>query len=248
MDLFSKDTKFLPIALPQEKGYDYKWNDAMAMFEINVPNGKILYHPNYFDQATSDYYLKQLLANSNGLDPLKTDWRSFEKEKLNDINFLNVDWNHDKIKMFGKEVFIPRYSAWHGDHDKQYTYSGLTLIPKPWNSVLTEIKQKTEIPANTAFNSVLLNWYRDGTDHMGWHTDDEKELGKNPIIGSVNFGATRIFRIRRKDNHAIKISFPMSHGTVLIMLGELQHYWQHTVPKEKKVNNTRINLTFRTIQ
>ena len=75
MDLFSQDTNFLPIALPSAEGYDYQWNDVIEMFEINAPNGKILYHPNYFDQATSDYYLKQLLANSNGLDPLITDWR-----------------------------------------------------------------------------------------------------------------------------------------------------------------------------
>jgi alkylated DNA repair dioxygenase AlkB len=150
--------------------------------------------------------------------------------------------------MYGKDVFLPRYSAWHGDSDKPYTYSGLTLSPKPWNTALLEIKKKIETPANTAFNSVLLNWYRDGSDHIGWHTDAEKELGKNPIIGSVNFGATRTFQIRRIDNNADKINFPLSHGTVLIMMGELQHFWQHAVPKEKKINSTRINLTFRTIK
>jgi len=95
---------------------------------------------------------------------------------------------------------------------------------------------------------VLLNWYRDGSDHIGWHTDAEKELGRNPIIGSVNFGATRTFQIRRIDNHDDKINFPLSHGSVLIMMGELQHFWQHAVPKEKKLNGARINLTFRTIK
>ncbi len=248
MDLFSNDNNFLPIALPSKTGYDYRWLESIRMFEINIPNGKLLYNANYFDKLASDNYLKHMLVNSNSLEPLKTDWRLFEKEKLNEINFLNIGWNHDSLKMYGKDVFLPRYSAWHGDSDKLYTYSGLTLSPKPWDTALLEIKKKIEIPAITEFNSVLLNWYRDGSDYMGWHTDAERELGKSPIIGSVNFGATRTFQIRRKDNNAEKISFPLSHGTVLIMMGELQHFWQHAVPKEKKINTTRINLTFRTIK
>jgi len=248
MDLFSNDNNFLPIALPNTIGYDYRWIDSIRMFEINIPNGKVLYNPNYFDKRTSDNYLKHLLANSNNIEPLRTDWRLFEKEKLNEIKFVNIGWHHDSIKMYGKDVFLPRYSAWHGDSDKPYTYSGLTLTPKPWDTALLEIKKKIEIPAITEFNSVLLNWYRDGSDYIGWHTDAERELGENPIIGSVNFGATRTFQIRRIDNNAEKISFPLSHGTVLIMMGKLQHFWQHAVPKEKKINNTRINLTFRTIK
>lgn len=248
MDLFSNDNTYLPIALPNLIGYDYKWVESIKMFEINVPNGKLLYNPNYFDRLKSDKYLKHLLANSNGIDPLNTDWRMFEKEKLDEINFLNIGWHHDSIKMYGKDVFLPRYSAWHGDSDKSYTYSGLTLSPKPWDTALLEIKKKIETAANTIFNSVLLNWYRDGSDHIGWHTDAEKELGKNPIIGSVNFGATRTFQIRRIDNNSNKINIPLSHGTVLIMMGELQHFWQHAVPKENKINSIRINLTFRTIK
>ena len=248
MDLFSNDKNYLPIAIPNNVGYDYRWLDSVGMFEINIPNGKVLYNPNYFEKQLSDNYLKFLLANSNGLEPSKIDWRLFERDKLNEINFLNIGWHHDSIKMYGKEIFLPRYSAWHGDSDKPYTYSGLTLMPRPWNSALLQIKENIELPANTEFNSVLLNLYRDGSDYIGWHSDDEKELGQNPIIGSVNFGATRIFQIRRIDNNETKISFPLSHGTVLIMMGELQHFWQHAVPKEKKINNSRINLTFRTIK
>jgi alkylated DNA repair dioxygenase AlkB len=248
MDLFSNDKSFLPFALPSKEGYNFFWNERINMFEINVPNGKILYSIEYFDSGLSDSYLRYFLANSNGLDCIKTDWRSFEKEKLNEIQFLNIGWHHDAIRMYGKDVFLPRYSAWHGDSDKPYTYSGLTLNPKPWNPVLLEIKQKIEFPSSAEFNSVLLNWYRDGSDYIGWHADAERELGKNPIIGSVNFGATRTFQIRRIDDETEKVSFPLSHGTVLIMMGELQHFWHHSVPKEKKVTRSRINLTFRKIK
>lgn len=248
MDLFSNDHSTLPFSLPIELGYDYNWISSIGMFEISIPNGKILYGMDFFNNTTSDYYLQHLLSNGDGLNPLKTDWRLFEKEKLNEINFTNIQWNHDSINLYGKNVFLPRYSAWYGDSDKPYTYSGLTLHPKPWNPVLLEIKKKIEAVSNTEFNSVLLNWYRDGSDHIGWHTDAEKELGRNPIIGSVNFGATRSFQIRRIANNSEKITFPLFHGTVLMMMGELQHFWQHSVPKEKKIKTSRINLTFRTIK
>jgi alkylated DNA repair dioxygenase AlkB len=98
-----------------------------------------------------------------------------------------------------------------------------------------------------AFNSVLLNWYRDGEDHLSWHSDDEKELGKNPIIASANFGESRDFVVRLKSDHSQKITFPLKHGTLLIMKGELQHYWEHAVPKRKNVQRSRFNMTFRRI-
>ena len=98
------------------------------------------------------------------------------------------------------------------------------------------LKEQIEKISNTNFNSVLMNWYRDGEDYINWHTDAEKELGQNPIIASINFGATRRFLIRQSDDNAVKLEFPLKHSTLLIMKGELQHFWQHSVPKEKKLN------------
>ena len=104
-----------------------------------------------------------------------------------------------------------------------------------------------EALAKTEFNSVLMNWYRNGDDYLNWHADDEKELGLNPVICSVNFGAKRDFILRMNDDNDIKITIPLTHGSLLLMSGELQHFWQHSVPKRKKINEMRINLTFRFI-
>ena len=149
--------------------------------------------------------------------------------------------------MYGKEIYLPRYSAWYGDDDAPYTYSGLTLQPNKWNKGLLFLKNEIEKAASVNFNSVLMNWYRDGEDYLNWHTDAEKELGKNPVIASLNFGETRRFVIRRNDNKKEKLEFALKHGTLLIMRGELQHFWQHSVPKQKSVKTNRINLTFRII-
>jgi alkylated DNA repair dioxygenase AlkB len=149
--------------------------------------------------------------------------------------------------MYGNEVYLPRYSAWYGDSDKPYTYSGLTLQPKKWNKGLCYLRDKINEVANVEFNSVLMNWYRDGEDYINWHTDAEKELGRNPVIGSVNFGETRDFIIRRIDDKSEKLKIPLMHGTLLVMKGALQHYWEHSVPKRAKLKKDRINLTFRII-
>ena len=148
--------------------------------------------------------------------------------------------------MYGKEIYVPRYSAWYADENKSYTYSGTTFKPKKWNKGLLYIKERIENTLNLSFNSVLMNWYRDGEDWMGWHADDEKELGTNPIIASVNFGEERDFLIKSNETNE-KITIPLKHGTLLIMSGKLQHHWKHSVPKRKKRKNARFNLTFRTI-
>lgn len=249
MDLFGNDNiPKLNIKLPNEVDYSYSYDEDMRLFYIKVPNGELIYSENFFDEKISNRSMDYFLENADNLDWQSTDWRTFEKEKLSEINFTNILWQHDKIKMFGKNIFLPRYSAWYGDSDKPYTYSGLTLYPKPWNKGLKYIKSQIDELAKVKFNSVLMNWYRDGEDYINWHTDAEKELGKNPVIGSINFGATRRFIIRRIDNKKEKLELPLKHGTLLIMKGELQHYWQHSVPKEKKVKADRINLTFRVIK
>jgi alkylated DNA repair dioxygenase AlkB len=242
MDLFNSFE--LDINLPEKEGYSHRFIKNLNLFEIEIPNGKILYSKHFFDKKISDRSLEYLLENKS-YDIHNTNWREINPSN---VEWNNIKWRQDKIKMFGKEVLLPRYSAWYGDDNKPYTYSGITLYPNTWNKGLEYLKHELEKLAEVDFNSVLLNWYRDGNDSISWHTDAEKELGKNPVIGSVNFGATRKFQLRRIDNKKEKIEIPLSHGTVLIMIGETQHYWQHSVPKEKKIDKLRINLTFRQIK
>lgn len=246
MDLFNSQNTNLPFQLPNEEGYHCEFNEELNVYIIKIPNGEILYAEHFFDEKISDRSLEYFLENDS-FDWKTANWREFDKEQLEKVKFKNINWHHDKLKMYGKEVFLPRYSAWYGDNDKSYSYSGITLQPNKWNNGLLFLKEQIEKIANINFNSVLMNWYRDGDDYINWHTDAEKELGKNPVIGSVNFGATRRFLIRRSEDNSIKLEFSLKHGTLLIMKGELQHFWQHSVPKEKKVKQTRINLTFRTI-
>lgn len=166
-----------------------------------------------------------------------------------------IDWEQGEISIFGKKVLEPRLTAWYGDAGKTYTYSGKTQSAKVWTPELLALKNLVKerlIQYDKGhfafdFNSVLLNFYRNGTDSMGFHADDEKELGKNPTIASVNLGETRRFQFRRKDNKSIKHDIELTHGSLLIMAGEMQHYWQHGIPKEPKKNQPRINLTFRHI-
>jgi alkylated DNA repair dioxygenase AlkB len=250
MNLFDQNSaidKKLPFDFPAKDGYSFKWDEINKGFSIQIPNGELFYAEHFFDKKISDRSVEFFLENDTN-DWRTADWRSFDKEQLNQVEFKNIQWNHDQIKMYGKSIFLPRYSAWYGDGDKPYTYSGLTLQPKPWNKGLLYIKDRIDQVAGIHFNSVLMNWYRDGEDYINWHTDAEKELGKDPIIGSVNFGATRRFQLRRIDDNNEKFEVPLKHGTFLLMRGQTQHFWQHGVPKEKKVKEARFNLTFRIIK
>ncbi len=162
--------------------------------------------------------------------------------------FSQTGWSQGEIKLYGKLYREPRLTAWHGDEGKSYSYSGITLHPRPWTPLLAEIKDRVDEAAQTTFNSVLLNLYRDGRDSNGWHQDNEPELGTNPVIASVNFGATRRFQLRhkfRKDLPKVEIDLP--HGSLLVMRGPTQHFWQHQIPKTAKHVGPRINLTFRVI-
>lgn len=188
---------------------------------IKLQDAELLYLPAFFDKSESDRIFKTLLET--------------------------IEWKQDKIMMYGKELPLPRLSAWYGDNNKSYTYSGITLNPLPWTDELLQIKEKIEAEAEVKFSSVLLNRYRDGQDYVGWHTDAEKELGKNPIIGSVNFGATRKFQLRRIDDHKEKFEVELKHGTFLVMGAATQHFWQHQVPKTAHKIGERLNLTFRVI-
>ena len=156
-------------------------------------------------------------------------------------------WKHEPIMMFGKKVMQPRLTALYGDTDKTYRYSGVTMKPEPWTETLLEIKRRIEKVSDTEFTTVLLNQYRDERDSMGWHRDNEKELGINPVIGSVSFGAARIFQFRHYDEKSLKINIDLTDGSYLLMRGETQHRWEHALPKRKSVRGTRVNLTFRKI-
>lgn len=215
-----------------------------------VKNGEVYLYRNFFNQEESDYYFQIL------------------KQKIN--------WQQDKIKIYGKEILLPRLTAWVGD--KSYSYSGIEMKAKPWIKELLTIKEKIEQKVKAKFNGVLLNFYRSSVDGMGWHSDDEIEFGKNAVIGSVSFGQTRIFRFRhiadynqykqRKKKEKLKnfkIEYPnsfieivLSHGDFVVMQGETQHKWQHEIKKEVKKENRqilftskqeqgRINLTFRKV-
>ena len=188
---------------------------------FKILNGEYFYKEDFFPKKYSDALYERLL---NG-----------------------IEWKQESMNMYGKELKFPRLTAWYGDSDKPYSFSGITLNPNPWSKELTYIKEQIEPESDVTFNSVLLNLYRDGNDSISWHTDAEKELGKNPVIASVNFGDTRTFQLKHIDTNE-KISIELTHGSLLVMKGELQHYWKHQVPKTKKKKSPRVNLTFRVIK
>jgi len=155
----------------------------------------------------------------------------------------SAPWQQARIKLFGRDVASPRLSAWFGT--SPYTYSNLTWPARPWPADLARIRTIAEALAETRFNGVLVNLYRDGRDGMGWHSDDERELGPEPVIASYTLGASRRFIMRHKGNKSEKIELALPHGSLLVMRGATQRYWQHAVPKTKKPVAPRINLTFR---
>lgn len=185
--------------------------------KLELPNAEVFLYPRLFKPPESDQLFNDLLNQ--------------------------VSWKHEPIKIFGKSVLQPRLTAYYGT--KAYIYSGITMQPCPWNAPLLQIKAKIEPLVNTEFNGVLLNLYRDGQDYMGWHSDDEKELVKGGVIGSLSLGATRRFIFRRRDDHQKKFELSLADGDFLVMSDNTQKFWQHYVPKSAKVTQPRINLTFR---
>jgi alkylated DNA repair dioxygenase AlkB len=158
-----------------------------------------------------------------------------------------IKWKQEPIKIFGKEIMQPRLTAFYGDAEKVYSYSGIIMKPHAWTNELLEIKTKIETVAQVKFTSALLNFYRNEKDSMGWHRDNEKDLGNNPVIGSVSFGATRIFQLRDYKSRSITKSVELTNGSFLFMRGETQHVWEHQLPKTSRQLGERINITFRKI-
>jgi alkylated DNA repair dioxygenase AlkB len=193
-------------------------------FEVlSLDDGEILFMKNFFDLS--------------------------EAQNLFEILQKTINWRQEHIKMYGKTHLVPRKTAWYGKEGLNYSYSRIICYPEKWTDELNFIKSEIEklIPSEK-FTSVLLNLYNDGNDKMGWHADDEKELGINPTIASVSFGATRRFDIKHKEIPGMQYQFELTSGSLLIMRGALQHHWIHQIPTQRKVTKPRINLTFRTIK
>ena len=157
-----------------------------------------------------------------------------------------IPWSQDAMTLFGRRVAFPRLTAWYGDPDAVYTYSGLRNEPRPWTPLLQSLRERLVARTGVPFNSVLLNFYRDGADAMGWHADDERELGVQPTIASLSVGGERPFQLRhRRDGETIAL--PLAHGSLLVMSGQTQHAWVHRLPKQRRVHAPRINLTYRRV-
>ena len=155
-----------------------------------------------------------------------------------------VEWRQDTMGTPAGRVPLPRLTAWQGEPEAVYVYSGIRNVPQPWTPTVAELKSAVQATCGTRFNSVLINRYRSGTDSMGWHADHEPELGTHPVIASVSLGVTRTFDLRHNKTGVVQ-SFSLKGGSLLIMKGETQAQWRHRVPKEPRVSGERINLTFR---
>lgn len=157
-----------------------------------------------------------------------------------------IGWRQEEVVIFGRARLVPRLVAWHGDPGARYTYSGVAHEPLPWTPVLQAVRSRVESLSGHRYNSVLLNLYRDGRDGMGWHADDEPELGRDPVIASVSLGAARRFRLRHRRRRET-VPLDLGHGSLLLMQGPTQHHWMHAVPKTSRPVGERINLTFRQV-
>lgn len=189
---------------------------------LDLPDAELVYYPRFFGHKIADSCFKQLMDQTR--------------------------WRQDDIRVFGKVYPQPRLTALYGEAGKPYAYSGISMQPEPFTALLGSIKEQVERISGEHFSTVLLNLYRNGQDSNGWHSDDEKELGKNPVIASVSFGQTRKFKLRHKKKSNLKEALDLKHGSLLIMSGPTQHYWKHQVPKTARNVGPRINLTFRLIE
>jgi alkylated DNA repair dioxygenase AlkB len=159
-----------------------------------------------------------------------------------------IAWRSEEIVMWGRKLPQPRLTAWYGDPGRSYAYSGLRLDPLPWTPLLLDIKTRVEETAGSTFNSVLLNYYRDHHDSIGFHSDDEPELGDRPIIASLSLGAERTFILKHKTLGRLgRVQLRLAPGSLLLMSGDTQRCWRHGILKESRTCGPRVNLTFRRI-
>ena len=201
--------------------FSYSNSGRTSCSEFDIPDAEVFLYPS-------------LLSNQ-------------EANQLFDCLKTSIIWEKHKIKLYGEVHDVPRLTAWYGDPNKSYEYSGIKLKTRLWNAGLLKIREKIETISKTKYNSVLLNLYRSGSDSVLWHSDDEPELGKNPVIGSLSLGEAREFQMKHKYNRDLKQNILLQHGSFLLMKGKTQHNWLHQIPKRKNLKGERINLTFRTI-
>jgi len=187
--------------------------------ELSMRDAEVVLYRNFFSAAESDRYYRHLMTT--------------------------VRWRAQRTR-FGRPV--PRLTAFYGDAGKTYAYSGIVETPLAWLPALLTIKRLIEAVAGVGFNTVLLNLYRDQCDSVAWHSDDEEELGQNPVIASVSFGAERPFHLRHKRKQQPPVDLVLPHGSLLLMQGATQHAWEHCVPKTKQPHGPRVNLTYRLIK
>lgn len=192
------------------------------LFPHDLPDADVQHLPGWLPAAAADALLPALQAE--------------------------LPWEVHRIRMFGRWVDSPRLSCWIGDPQARYRYSGAEFVPQPWPPQLQALRERLQAQGIGAFNSVLVNRYRNGGDYIGWHSDDEPELGPSPLIASLSLGTARRFLLRRRDDHARKAEFLLGHGDLLLMGGSTQRFYQHALPKMAPVQGERINLTFRWIQ
>ena len=188
---------------------------------LPLPDAVFEFYPNFFNKEEADLLYEKILAET--------------------------PWQQDDITIFGKKIAQPRLTCLYGNEGKPYSYSGITMQPNPWNTTLIYIKDKIEQTAEKNFTTVLANLYRNEKDSNGWHADNEKELGRNPIIASVSFGEERKFQLKHNTNPEAKITLNLNHGSLLLMKEGSQVYYKHQIPKATQPKKARINLTFRTI-
>jgi alkylated DNA repair dioxygenase AlkB len=190
--------------------------------DFDLPDAEVLYYPTFLDATTSVALFQQLLRET--------------------------PWQSDSITLFGKTHPQPRLTAFYGAAELSYSYSNIKMNANIWTPDLLNLKKEIEIKAETAFNSVLINLYRDGKDSNGWHADNEKELGINPVIASITLGSERFFHLKHISNPAYKCKIKLENGSLLLMKGSTQHFYKHQIPKTMQAIDARINLTFRTIK
>lgn len=190
--------------------------------QLYLPESEILYFPNFLTTATSNTYFKEFMET--------------------------VPWQQDDIKLFGKVYAQPRLTALFGNNEKPYYYSNITMHPHSFTPSLLAIKHHVETKVKVEFTTCLLNLYRNGKDSNGWHADNEKELGKNPVVASVSLGQERYFHLKHRTKKDLKHKILLAHGSLLLMQGVTQHHWLHQIAKTAKPIGERINLTFRIIK
>lgn len=176
------------------------------------------------------------------------DWLKADEARLLSVQLQQqLCWAQDSIMMFGKMVKIPRRQVWMGDAHCSYRYSGTTFIPQPWHPALQMLAQRLSAWLGQPFNCVLLNFYADGQQHMGWHADNEPELGHDPVIASISLGATRRFELKHR-SEGWQLALDLPCGSLLLMADGCQQHWLHRLPKQSRVSDPRLNLTFRYIE